>query len=562
MDNSRSSYEFHRGIETLSAFWGREWRAIGVFGAGFSILMVVAVLLLDPAFFYPRLQTDPLNYWLKAKSLVEHGTTAARWAINAEPFSYAAMPGVLRAPVLLAFRDFDHQLRVIQLLNIPLVAGVALLSAYVASWSQPVERHPWVIAFSFAFTALSPVWINNVLLPLVDAPYALVTLGAIILSVRLIADDRSPRNRVPAIAALAALFTLAFLLRYTAPVLIVFAATLIHGRSAVAGISRARVASILLAAIGLVAVLVTLNSDAIFGRYFREPFFFLRNATATGITLNLFGAAIPAQIVPNFIQGFVVPPVGELYKTNFFSTAGDTGWLALGLSLSAITLTGMWKARTRFLPEILYLLAPLPVIAVMLPSTARYLMTYQAFVWIFFITGAAALYRIFTPRLPGFIRTRAFAGFAVLAAIAMVVGIRTWRFAGTATEKMFAVGIARAPDYVADVSVTFRGLRAYIETLPPGRALLVSERGSVGRWTAIADRHYYLPDSAMHRVVDEKDVYLVLECGTLEGCQRWDWWRSRIEERIAVHGPFAYDRVFSIRRPRARAEVFRVRNSM
>jgi hypothetical protein len=112
------------------------------------------------------------------------------------------------------------------------------------------------------------------------------------------------------------------------------------------------------------------------------------------------------------------------------------------------------------------------------------------------------------------------------------------------------------------VAETFRGLRGYIETLPANGTLLVSERGTLGRWSAIADRDYYSPDSAMRRAVQEKELYLVLECGTLEGCQRWDWWRSGIERRIAVHGVFDYEPVYAIVRPRARAEVFRIRNSM
>ncbi|MGI9044255.1 MAG: hypothetical protein ACR2GK_09050 [Gemmatimonadaceae bacterium] len=67
--------------------------------------MLAILFSIDPAFFYPRIETDQLLYLLKAKSLVETGSTAARLYVNADPFAYAAMPGVLRAPFLLMFDE-------------------------------------------------------------------------------------------------------------------------------------------------------------------------------------------------------------------------------------------------------------------------------------------------------------------------------------------------------------------------------------------------------------------------------------------------------------------------
>ena len=133
----------------------------------------------------------------------------------------------------------------------------------------------------------------------------------------------------------------------------------------------------------------------------------------------------------------------------------------------------------------------------MLPSTSRYLKTYQGFIWIFFYTGAAYLYNRNRDRIPATFRSRKAALLAVAAGLLVVVGIRAWRFAGTASEKKFAVTAASTPDYVGDVATTFRSLREYIETLPKEKTLLVGERGSMGRWKAISGRDYYSPDSAM-----------------------------------------------------------------
>jgi len=561
LDAAKTSYEFHFRIESLASFCRREWPAIAVFGGGFCLLALSAILVIDPAFFYPRLQTDPLNYWLKAKSLVETGHTSAKWAVNMRPFSYAAMPGVMRAPLLLVFHDFDQQLRAVQILNIPIVAGVALLSAYVFSWIHPVARHRWVIAFAFAFTVMNPIWLSNIFLPLVDAPYALFTLAALILSVRIICSDTPAIQRPFRLFAYAVLFIVSFMLRFTAPVLLVYAAVLWRGKHPGERLATRRTV-LLLAAAGVgIVILASLNADAIFGRYLREPLAFVRKGDKLGMVLNVAGAAIPSQIVPNFMQGFIYPTIEAYFHTTFFAVPAQTAWLAVGLVLGLTTFIGMWQTREKFLPEILYILSALPVLGLMLPSTSRYLKTYQAFIWIFFYSGAAYLFNRYRNRIPDRMRSRRTAMAAVICGLLLVVGIRAWRFAGTASEKKFAVSAASTPDYVGDVATTFRSLREYIESLPQDKTLLVGERGTMGRWKAIAGRDYYMPDSAMASLLDNKDFYLLIECGTMESCQSWDAWIRKVETHVSKYGAFDYDSVYAIARPRARAEVYRIRNA-
>src|SRR5215213_58931 len=159
------SYKYHAALEPISSFVRREYLWIALASGLFCAIVLFGIFFIDPAYFYPRLQTDPLNYYLKASALVNSGTTAARFAVNQHPFAYAAMPGVLRAPVLFFFSDFDDQLRGIQILNIPILVSLALMSAYILSWTQPVRRHWMVIVFAFAFILLSPVWIANMFLP-------------------------------------------------------------------------------------------------------------------------------------------------------------------------------------------------------------------------------------------------------------------------------------------------------------------------------------------------------------------------------------------------------------
>lgn len=560
MSDVRSSYEFHRQIESFPTFFRREWRPIALFGGGFCIVMLAVIIFIDPAFFYPRLQTDPLNYWLKAKSLVDNGNTAARWAVNLRPFSYAAMPGVLRAPMLLVFDEFDQQLRAIQILNIPIAALVALFSGYVFSWALPVRRHWMAICFAFAFTLLNPVWINNVFLPLADAPYALFTLLAFLVSVSIFAADKPVREQRLMLALYAVLFLIAFLLRFTAPVLMVVPLALAAARWHPAASSRKHLVGAAVVIAVAIVVLVGLNADAIFQRYGRELVGFTKYGNKTGMFLNFLGAAVPAQVLPNFLQGFVHPPIVSYYNAVFFSSGLQAAWLGFGLLIGAVVLTGIWQARSRFLPEVLYFLASAPILGLMMPSTSRYLKAYQAFVWIFFYVGAAYIYRRWRGVIPSAMRTRAFGAATLAAALLLIAAIRVWRLGGTASEKKFAVTAGRAAQYIGDVATTFRGLRGYIETLPRDKVLLMSDRGSMGRWKVISGRDYYYPDTAMAAMAAKKDLYLVVECGTMEACQYWDDWRGKLEDRVTQFGSFEYDSVYAIARPRARAEVYRVKN--
>jgi hypothetical protein len=147
---------------------------------------MVVVFSVDPAFFYSRLTTDPLLYYQKAVTFAMTGHVDARNAINVQPFSYVGMPGFLRSPFILAFSDFDDQLRAIQASNIALLAVTATMCAYVLSWFVAPAYRWAAIAFSFGFMLLSPLWLENVFLPMADAPYTATTLGALLLVVLLV----------------------------------------------------------------------------------------------------------------------------------------------------------------------------------------------------------------------------------------------------------------------------------------------------------------------------------------------------------------------------------------
>jgi len=263
--------------------------------------------------------------------------------------------------------------------------------------------------------------------------------------------------------------------------------------------------------------------------------------------------------MPDFHLGFSHPPIVDTFYGEFAHTPFDALWTLVGLSISAIVVYGMWRSRHKFLPEILYLLAPLTILALLMPSTSRYLMSYQPLFWVFFYQGAADLAARFVPAISISRRSRAGIAVATLLMVVVAGALRWNRVVGTGVERSYAVSVSETADYVRQVSGTFRSLRQFLETLPRDRTLLVGSYGLTGRWKAIADRSYYTPDSALNVVAAQKDVYLIVECGTLEYCQSFPEWKNRMQDKLCNFGEFTYESVFAVGTRWARAEVFRVK---
>jgi hypothetical protein len=561
LDALRTSYEFHRDLESPVSFVRREWQAFVIFGGVFVIVLMIGVFSVDPAYFYPRLGTDPLFYYLKGLAFAESGSTAATTAINQEPFRYVAMPGVMRAPFMMMFTDFDNQLRAIQVSNIVLVTVIAAMFAYILSWVVPRSRHWMAIGFVFGFMLLSPNWVANVFEPLADAPYAVFTLGVIILATRILTSGKPLRRQPVAIAACAVLFILAFTVKFTAPALIVFIAVLAAGRPREHKFTRRTKALGWVAGVAGLALLVALNWDAIIYRYLPDPVGFIIWGSKTGMMLNLLGISIPAHIIPVYHLAFDFDAVsGRPFRPHFGTTPNDAALTALGVAISSIVVYGGWRARRHFLPEIWYFLAPLPVITLLMPSTRRYLLPYEPLIWIFFAAGATALFRPLLAR----VRTiRVHPAFGLLLFIAAALGlifVRSQRVVGTAGNRQAGISIGQTRGYVKEVSSTFRDLRGFLESLPRERTLLVGVFGTVGRWKAISHMSYYTQDSALSVAARTHDIYVLIECGTRETCHDFDRWDRAFRRRIDRYGPFAYEPVFARTTQHAKARVYRLTN--
>jgi hypothetical protein len=351
------------------------------------------------------------------------------------------------------------------------------------------------------------------------------------------------------------LFAVAFLLRFSAPVLLVYVAVLAVGRH-VHG--RRPVGPLLIGAFTvaiLLAVLVSLNWKVLHGRYLMEPVQFFLKADKASVMMNLLSFALPSQIVPRYQRLFTHDPVLDTYHVSFGSAPRDLILVALGFAISATTFYGMFRARRRFAPEIVYTLAAIPVLALMIPSTTRYLIAYEPLFWIFFYAGASALVAPLAAR--SFRRPR-----ALLAAAALLVLIGGGAaYARTAGRHGGRIAIGETRAYSTEVASTFGDLRSYLEALPRDHTFLIGTRGTGGRWKAISGLEYYRPDSSLSVAVAQRDTYLVLDCATLDLCRDFEEVDRRTREYFDRYGRFSFDSVFARTTDHTKARVYRIRDT-
>jgi hypothetical protein len=149
----------------------------------------------------------------------------------------------------------------------------------------------------------------------------------------------------------------------------------------------------------------------------------------------------------------------------------------------------------------------------------------------------------------------------LVVAVSGLVYVRSQRVAGTGIDNQSTeISIGAARSYTGEVATTFRSLRGFLESLPRDRTLLVGTPGSAGRWKVISGLDYYRPDSALSAAVARRDTYLMVECGTLEGCQDFAAYDERLQKDLEKYGEFSYALVFSAATPHAKARVYRIRN--
>lgn len=545
--------------ETFRAFAHRERATVTAASIAFAALMLYMIFSVDPAYYYPRLITDQLLYLLKGLWFVHHGTTDARAAVNVEPFVYAAGPGLLRTTWLALFADFDDQIRAIQVSNAVIAGLLATLFAYVVSEVLPQSLHKAAIAFSFLTQILNPVWMTNMLSPLADLPFAAASTATIVLVRDLIAGSDRERNSRTKKILCALFFAAAFLCRFTALAILAYGLVL-HRKRNPTNAGRKLITPRVMIAAAVVTVLLIANTHTIVSGYLGQPLVFLSRSPPSGILLNLLGVSIPGAIVPGVEFLYRLPPVQNPFHPQFAANGFDTIVLLLGLCCTAVVGIGMWSARKSRTAQLAYVLVPLPVLAITIPSATRYMLTYQPFIWSFFFIGLAAVRSRLAPSSR--ITRRAVLGVSCLAILACVsmLYVRSGRLTGTrVTASSFSLGETRR--HAGEVATTYRSLRNFLERLPRSRTLVVNARHGTGQWTAIAGVRHFQLDSSATSAAAQNDIYLIVDCATPSTCSTFESTTAAEQRRFMRFGHFDFEKVFDTSTRWSAARVYRVRGS-
>jgi hypothetical protein len=552
----RDAYRFHAAQETFPEFLARNRRAAMLSAAALVILLTFICLAVDPAYFYPRMTNDPLQYFLKGLAFAERGTTAARYAVNLEPFKYVAAPGVLRAPLLFLFSDFDTRLRAIQLTNIVMLALLGLLFAYFFSWGFPNSRRWAAIPLTFALIVINPIWLSNVFQPWADVLYALACCAFLATAMVIVRPEVRGRRLVTLVLTALVFFVIALMIKFTAPALLALPLLLLFGRDRDRAKPNRNLTIVLTAAAVTAVVFFAMVSAPVLRFYGKVGLAYIGQGDLSAMVTNLFALAIPTQMLPSYYGAFATPPLMNELHPAFFVTTRDVIASLVGMLISAVVVLGMVSRRRQLFPEIVYCILPLPILVPIVSSTPRYLMTYQPFIWLFFLGGAAMLGRPFVAKV-GARRTAIIGACAAVALVGAAFVLRAQRVSGNFSRGQSPVSLRSATGYIRDVSATFREARVFLERLPRDRTLLVSPTVP-GRWTAILGRPYYAPDANLKNVLTTHTLYLLAECGTQEPCQDFAAWDSTQKAGVARFGDFRFVPVFDRQRQFSKVRIYRI----
>jgi hypothetical protein len=351
-------------------------------------------------------------------------------------------------------------------------------------------------------------------------------------------------------------FAIALLIKFTAPALLLVPILLLLGKERRGSKRNPRLTLLVTAAALILIVTFAIVSAPVLKYYGKIGMSYIQEGDHIAMVTNLFALAVPSQLLPSFYGAFATPPLANDLHPNFFVTTRDVVVTAVGILISAVVVIGMISRRRELAPEIAYVIAPLPILLPIVSSTARYLMTYQPFVWLFFLAGMAMLARPLVSRVGE--RRAAVVGagaMAVLLATALV--LRVSRVSGNFSRGQPVVSARAATGYIRDVSSTFREARVFLERLPREQTLLVSP-AVPGRWTAILGLPYYAPDKNLEEVAKTQTLYLITECGTQEPCQDFSAWDSSQRAQVERFGQFRFVPVFDRERRYSKVRVYRI----
>lgn len=541
----RSWYEDLRACRT-PLFWG---------GGLFAIGAVALILFSDPAFFYPRMRNDQLNYYLMSAQLAAKQTWLVAVAENASPISYVRLPSLLRAPIFLLFSDFDARIRAIQISNVALMLALGgIQGLFLYRFLPPMRWRSWLVAVPFLYLGLEASWQRNLLLPLSDIFFALFSFVAIFAFRAVVWQPPIGRRSVMLFCVGVAAALISFGIKFLGAFLFIYPLAMSPWRSANFWRDKSvRVLFLTFAALFLVSVIA---AWPLLESYYEAGVLLLTRPEYHGSVadwvVSFFFASLPSQIIPNFsylyASSFQEP--AQFIDANYFN-AGKTWLLIFGALISAAVGFGAYLARRRNKPEILYVLACLVVVAPITTGTARYLTYLQPMFFVFFIHTMREIW----VRLPNLRRSAALAFFLSCVIAVVVTSFRYVRI----ESRDAADGLARLNGYLRyeqDVAGVYRRFRNRIAELPKDHSRLLPGY-SVGAWKAVDNVEYYIPDGNLGGRMREIDLYLALDCER-KYCGPVTAAEANLLSELRRYAPVCLKNIYTDVTPFAEARLYKV----
>ncbi len=479
-----------------------------ILGSAVFVIMSFYLILLryiDIGFFYGRMYGDPLHYFYRAANFIQYGNGNARYAENALPMiDCVSLPSYLRLPAFLLADSFDGRLRLIQLSNIVIVVLLGILFSYYLSKVLPRKCSGWAIAFSFLFLMVCGFWQKNVFLPLVDSFFALSTISAILIMRSIGSLTPISRQKMWQLTLVLLLITVSFLLKITGLLLVLYFLAHFYEDIAIKTRSNSKLPIIVafIAAIFSVAMVWVNYTMILF--YVNAGIYRMQISKPLDWVLNFAARALPSQILPNY--NYYYSRGSNTFVTfHWFSNVQDVILLIVGLIITCIILMGIWRSRKTHLPEIIYLLSVIPIIAPIMTSTDRYLGPYQPLIWLFFYNGIAIQKREVVGEASS--KASSYRLFIVACMVAaLFFGTRVYGLMKVSGDKYYKVS-----GMIKDVSSVNSALRDFLSSLNPERTRLLYTGGDDGKWRVIVGLKYYAPDENLSAIVSRYDTYIVVD---------------------------------------------------
>lgn len=523
----------------------------------YSVIILVSLFLIPIEFFFSRLNFDSLNYYLIGKHFAETLWFDVRIAENVSILPYVGWPGYLRLPLFLLSRNPEVCLRAIQISNLGIAMGLSVFYSYALSKVLPDSLKTAAIPLSLFLLTFSNYWAIDLALPLGDNLFSLTTLSTIFL-LRSYEEDSS-RFLIGPLGWLVVslLILISILIKITGVFLLIFVINAVRFKVSGGSISRrvVFVATILLLFLVLFLAYSSIG-PTIIGRYAPAWLKRFNDQHTQFLSLWFFDficLSLPSQIVPHlgyFFPGHEVVPVFHFLSGHIWQKVIV---LVVGMTISTMIFIGMWMARKRFAPELLYFVIGLPIYVPITTSTMRYLSYSQVFILVFFFIGTGAIvqrFRRFT--LPKKWRR----GLILLSiGLFLILSISIRLLSGT-SSKTGNFGLYW--DGIIQTSTVYRELNRFLLTMPRESTRIIMVHPGQSRWKALCGLEYHAPAKDLPWLSEEYNLLLVLDASGRDGADLIPM-EAEATQAMKPFGSYELQTLFAMDNTYAHARVFRVR---